>query len=143
MSRTNGIVEFRTASGVGKGYLAVPKKIRGGILVLHAWWGLNDFCKSFCNRLALEGYVAFAPDLHHGKVTGTISEAKELMVQRNFELNRREVAGAVDYLCLTSRNTACVPGRFFEGRFLSGVENRQFPPDRGEKGRVSKFELGF
>ena len=46
------------------GYLAVPSTGTGhGVLVLHAWWGLNDTIKVFCTRLADSGFVAFAPDL--------------------------------------------------------------------------------
>jgi len=36
-------------------HLALPKSGKGpGVLVLHAWWGLNDFTKVFCDRLAQE-----------------------------------------------------------------------------------------
>lgn len=45
------------------GYLAVPRTGKGSpVLVLHAWWGLNDTTKAFCRRLAEAGFVAFAPD---------------------------------------------------------------------------------
>lgn len=60
-----------------EGYLALPASGKGpGILVLHAWWGLNDFFKELCDRLAAEGYVAFAPDVHHGKLATTPADAK-------------------------------------------------------------------
>ena len=56
-----------------QGFLAVPPTGKGhGVLVLHAWWGLNDTMKAFCTRLAESGFVAFAPDLYHGKVTDKI-----------------------------------------------------------------------
>ena len=55
------IVEFSAEGRPGTGYLASPEKPRAGVLVLHAWWGLNDFFKSFSNRLASQGYLALAP----------------------------------------------------------------------------------
>src|SRR5512136_2436073 len=62
-----------------QGFLAVPSNGNGpGVLVLHAWWGLNDTIKSFCKRLAASGFVAFAPDLYHGKVADTIAGAEAL-----------------------------------------------------------------
>ncbi len=42
---------------------------------------------------------------------------------------------------LTSQIAASVPGRFFEGRFLSGGENGRFSAHRGENGRVWNFWL--
>ena len=73
------VVDFKAGDNTGRGYLSVPKSSRGGVLVLHAWWGLNDFFKSFCNRLAIEGYTALAPDLRQGKIAKTVDEAKKLM----------------------------------------------------------------
>lgn len=63
------------------GFLAEPKSGRGpGVLVLHPWWGLNGDTKAFCKRLAGSGFVAFAPDLFHGK-TATTPAAAEALVQ--------------------------------------------------------------
>jgi carboxymethylenebutenolidase len=65
-------------------YLALPKSGKGaGVLVLHAWWGLNDFIRNFCNQLALEGFVALAPDLFSGRIARTIEEAEQLNSQLN------------------------------------------------------------
>lgn len=61
------------------GHLALPTSGDGhAVLVLHAWWGLNDTVKAFCARLADAGFVAFAPDLYHGQVTDTIAGAEAL-----------------------------------------------------------------
>ena len=61
------------------GYLALPSTANGsGVLVLHAWWGLNDTIKAFCDRLADSGFVVFAPDLYHGQIADTIPGAEAL-----------------------------------------------------------------
>ena len=98
MTVNSRMVEFKAESGQGKGYLASPEKPRGGILVLHAWWGLNDFFKSFANRLASQGFLALAPDLHDGSVAKTVSEAKELHAKIVDERVKKLVLGAADYL---------------------------------------------
>jgi carboxymethylenebutenolidase len=60
-------------------YLVVPKSGKGpGVMVIHAWWGLNDFFRSVCGRLAREGFVALAPDLYEGQVATSIKRAEEL-----------------------------------------------------------------
>jgi carboxymethylenebutenolidase len=62
-----------------QGFLALPPTGKGpGVLVLHAWWGLNDTMKAFCTQLAESGFVAFAPDLYHGKVADNIADAEAL-----------------------------------------------------------------
>ena len=62
-----------------QGFLAVPPSGKGpGVLVLHAWWGLNDTMKAFCTQLAESGFVAFAPDLYHGKIADNIADAEAL-----------------------------------------------------------------
>jgi carboxymethylenebutenolidase len=61
-----------------QGFLALPASGKGpGVLVLHAWWGLNDFFRDFCEQLALAGYVAQAPDLFGGVILKTIDEAEQ------------------------------------------------------------------
>lgn len=84
-----------------QGYLAVPPTGEGpGILVLHAWWGLNETIKAFCRRLADSGFVAFAPDLYHGKVADTIEGAEALgsALDANHLQAKAEIAEAVTFL---------------------------------------------
>ena len=81
------------------GYLAVPAAGSGrSVLVLHAWWGLNDTIRGLCDRLAAEGFVAFAPDLYHGRVTDTIEGAETLSGTLDAAGAASDVAAAVRYL---------------------------------------------
>lgn len=84
-----------------EGYLAIPPKATGpGVLVLHAWWGLNDTIKAFCVRLAESGFMVFAPDLYHGRTADTIAEAERLGAEldSNFLQAKSEIAAAAAFL---------------------------------------------
>jgi len=53
---------------------------RPGILVIHEWWGLNDYAKKRARMLAELGYVAFAADMYgNNQVTDQPAQAKEWM----------------------------------------------------------------
>ena len=66
--------------GTALAYVARPKSaVAGGILVLHEWWGLNNFVKGQADTLAAKGYLALAVDLYDGKVATTPDEAGKLM----------------------------------------------------------------
>ncbi len=55
---------------------------RPGILVVHEWWGLNDFAINQATHLAEHGYVAFALDMYgDDKVTKHADQAGEWMKQ--------------------------------------------------------------
>ena len=84
-----------------QGFLATPPDGKGpGVLVLHAWWGLNDTMKTFCTRLAESGFLAFVPDLYHGKVTDSIPEAEALgrALDANHLQAKAELAEATMFL---------------------------------------------
>ena len=53
---------------------------RPGVMVVHEWWGLNDYARKRARMLAELGYVAFAADMYgDGKVTDKAAQAKEWM----------------------------------------------------------------
>ena len=55
---------------------------RPGVMVVHEWWGLNDYARKRARMLAEMGYVAFAADMYgDGKVTGHGKQAGEWMRQ--------------------------------------------------------------
>jgi len=105
-----------------EGFLALPSSGKGpAVLVLHAWWGLNDTIKSVCTRLAEAGFVAFAADLYHGKVATTIPEAEALggTVDANFEQVRAEVAEAARFLSERTGRTDLAVVAFSLGAFFA------------------------
>ena len=57
-----------TADGVTlKGYLAYDDAIKGkrpGVLVVHEWWGHNDYSRMRARKLAEMGFIALAVDMY-------------------------------------------------------------------------------
>lgn len=81
------------------GFLALPTAGTGpGVLVLHAWWGLNETMKDFCRRVAESGFLAFAPDLYHGRITKEIGNAEVLARSLDDAQAKADVADAVRFL---------------------------------------------
>jgi carboxymethylenebutenolidase len=62
-------------------YVARPdvKAAAPGLILIHEWWGLNDWVRQQADRFAKMGYVAIAPDLYHGEVAKDAEHAHELM----------------------------------------------------------------
>ena len=82
-----------------QGYLSEPSVGKGiGILLLHAWWGLNHFTVRTCDRLAQAGFIALAPDYYHGRVATTIEEAKVAREKMDRKFSQKLINQAVDYL---------------------------------------------
>src|SRR5438034_8563629 len=83
------------------GFLALPASGTGNpVLVLHAWWGLNDTIKAICTRLADAGFIAFALDLYHGQMARTIPEAEALggALDANHVQAEAEIVAATEFL---------------------------------------------
>ncbi len=67
-------------------------------MVIHAWWGLNEFVRKFCERLAGDGFVAMAPDLFEGQVANTVGDAKLLRARPKREPTYRTLICAIEQL---------------------------------------------
>ena len=94
--------EFSADGRTFSGYLAVPERGSGpGVVVLHAWWGLTEPFRQFCDRLAEAGFVALAPDLYHGKTTASVEEARALgeALDQDMERWRGDIAAAMPTAC--------------------------------------------
>lgn len=92
-------ITFDVEGKPANGYLASPDQPGApGVIVLHAWWGLNEFFRNLCDRLANEGFVAFAPDLNDGRVAKTVDDAKQLMAELSSERKRAVASALVDFM---------------------------------------------
>jgi dienelactone hydrolase len=87
-----------------QGFLAWDDAVKGprpGVLVLHEWWGLDDYARGRAEQLAKLGYVAFAADMYgNGKVAEHPREAGQLAgkVRANVQDWRKRAASALDVL---------------------------------------------
>ncbi len=98
-------VEFGSPKGSGRirGYLALPATARGklpGILVIHENRGLNPHIEDIARRIALESYVAFAPDALTpvGGYPGDEDKARELFAKLDQAKTREDFLAALAFL---------------------------------------------
>ena len=95
------MVEFASNGDTASGYLALPESGRGpGLIVVQEWWGLDSGTKEMADRLAADGFVAFAPDLYHGELAEhtEMDKAGALMSAMPPDRAARDMSGAVDLL---------------------------------------------
>ena len=91
-------VDYKSGDTLMKGYLAWDDAIKGkrpAVLVVHEWWGHNDYARKRARMLAKLGYVAMSVDMYgdgktadHPKDAGTFATAvmKDLPIaQKRFE----------------------------------------------------------
>ena len=69
-----------------------------GIIVIHEWFGVNDWVKEQASKLADQGYVALAVDLYRGKVATNSDEAHELMRGVPEDRANSDLKAAFDFL---------------------------------------------
>jgi carboxymethylenebutenolidase len=83
----------------GKAWLSTPDgAAKGGVIVIHEWWGLNDHIRHWTDRLAEDGYAAIAVDLYGGTVATTREEAMAAMKTVDEQAARNTLAAAHAYL---------------------------------------------
>lgn len=94
-------VSYKSGDEAVKGTLYAPANASGklpALVVIHEWWGLNDWVKDQASKLADEGYVTLAIDLYRGKVAKTPDEAHEIMRGVPDDRASRDLTAASDYL---------------------------------------------
>ena len=98
-------VEYTSLEGYGRmrGYLAIPAKASGklpGVLVVHENRGLNPHIEDITRRLALDNFVAFAPDALFplGGYPGDEDKAREMFAKLEQPKSRNDFIAAAGFL---------------------------------------------
>ena len=117
-------VEYKDGDTVLKGFIAYNSKIKSkapAVMIVHEWWGLNDYPKMRAKQLAEMGYFAFAVDMYgEGKVVTTPQEAGKLAgeVRSDIPKLRKRIVSALDFIKKDKRvdpNRVAVIGYCFGG----------------------------
>lgn len=108
-------IEYESPKGYGKmgGYLVRPASATGklpGVLVIHENRGLNPHIEDVTRRIALDGYLAFAPDALFplGGYPGTEDEARKLFPQLDQTKTREDFIAATGWLMKHQEGTGKV-----------------------------------
>lgn len=97
-------MEYKFQDAVMKGYLAYDESTkvkRPGILVVHEWWGLNDYARRRARMLAELGYTALAIDMYGGgKQAMHPDDAKKFSSEasKNVDVSQGRFLAAMDFL---------------------------------------------
>ncbi len=117
-------VEYKFDGVTFVGHMAWDDAIndkRPGVLVVHEWWGLNDYAKMRAEQLAKMGYVAFACDMYGaGKVAEHPTDATAMSgaVRKNVEVWRGRAKEALKVLTdfeFTDKSRCAAIGYCFGG----------------------------
>jgi carboxymethylenebutenolidase len=100
LAATSKNVSYKSGDETVQGILYTPeaKGPLPAIVVIHEWWGLNDWVKEQAAKLSEEGYITLAIDLYRGKVATTPEEAHEIMRGVPEDRAKRDLHAAVEFL---------------------------------------------
>jgi carboxymethylenebutenolidase len=93
-------VSYKSGDETVSSYIALPEGAgkHPALIVIHEYWGLNDWVKQQAQNFAKQGYVALAVDLYRGKVGITPDEAHILMRGLPDDRGLRDLEAAFTYL---------------------------------------------
>ncbi|WP_373000662.1 dienelactone hydrolase family protein [Marinobacter sp.] len=85
-------VEYKVGETTFTGYMAWDDEVeekRPGVLVVHEWWGHNEFARDQAEKLAAAGYTAFALDMYgSGKQADHPDTAQEFMKEATRDMDQ-------------------------------------------------------
>ena len=93
-------VSYKSGNETVQGLLYTPVG-RGpfpAVIVIHEWWGLNDWVKEQASKLADQGYAALAIDLYRGQVAEKSDMAHELSRGVPQDRAQRDLHAAFEFL---------------------------------------------
>ena len=85
------------ADGTVDAHVRIPDDATAGVVVLHAWWGLNDDAIAYADRLVDAGFAVIAPDMFRRQVATDVEEAERLS-QEGDQVADGIALAAVDHL---------------------------------------------
>jgi dienelactone hydrolase len=97
-------VEYKAGGVTMKGYLAYDENIKGkrpGVLVVHEWWGHNEYVRKRARMLAELGYTALAVDMYgEGKTAAHPDDAGKFASEtmKNFPVAKQRFEAAENFL---------------------------------------------
>jgi carboxymethylenebutenolidase len=93
-------VSYKSGDETVQGLIFTPpgKGPFPALIVIHEYWGLNDWVKEQASKLADQGYVALAVDLYRGKIATTPDMAHELMRGVPEDRAKRDLHAAFEFL---------------------------------------------
>lgn len=93
-------VSYKSGNETVKAFMAIPdgKGPFPAMVMIHEWWGLNDWIKENAKTFAEKGYLALAIDLYRGRSTSNRGEAHELSRGLPEDRAIRDLKTAVAYL---------------------------------------------
>ena len=96
----NKTITYKSGDETVQGILYTPsgKGPFPALIVIHEWWGLNDWVKEQASKLSDQGYVTLAVDLYRGKVATTPDMAHEIMRGVPEDRAKRDLRAAFDFL---------------------------------------------
>jgi len=93
-------VRYTSGQDTVNAVLFVPDRPgkRPAVVVIHEWWGLNDWARESAGKMAAQGFVTLAIDLYRGHVADNADDAHELARGVPSDRATRDLQTAVEYL---------------------------------------------
>jgi len=135
-------VDYKAGGVTMKGYLAYDENVKGkrpGVLVVHEWWGHNEYARKRARMLAELGYTALAVDMYgEGKTATHPDDAAKFATEtaKNFPVAKKRFEAAMKFLkkqkTVDPKRIGAIGYCFGGGVVLNMAAGGRGPEGRGE-----------